>query len=355
MAKRTLIFLVLAAGAIGLCGAGLMQASQDLPPGEERVADEEENFLIQKAHERGAVLSALLEKLAPFGMKEESTTLRRELDTTLHRLMGIGSEREKLESLGYISENDHQNRDRERLFSVLRDLRHEGMAIAHRQMQMRMQEAEVRNLAEERRIQEIELALCRLEGRIVEMERADKAADAERLIAECEGLARKRQELQITLEFARIEQQSEDLFFCREFEKLEEIEEIEELEELEECEEPEFPCDEVWDRNSDEVWDKNCDEDWGDDLERRICHINDAAENLRAAGMIAEAEGLMHHAHELERELKAREEPRNERGMPAHIEHLTDEVRALRAEVHELRAVVLEMRELIGHLATDRH
>ncbi len=339
MAKRTLIFLVLAAGALGLCGAGLMQVSQDLPPGEGRVTDEEEDFLKQRAFERGAVLSALLEKLAPFGMKKESAFLRRELEAVLQRLKGTGSEREKLGSLGYVSDTGRQNRDRARLFSTLGDLSREGVAIARRQMRMRMQQAEVEHLAGARKIQEIELTLCRMESKIAELEHLDKIEDVELLIAKRDGLARKLQELQITLEIDNIEKERAYLFFCHELQKLEEIEEIEEIEECEECKEPEL----------------SHDEDWGGDLERRIDHIRNAAENLRAAGMIAEAEGLMYHSQELERELREREMPRNERGTTVHIEHLTDEVHALRAEVRELRAVVLEMRELIGQLVTDRH
>ena len=90
------------------------------------------------------------------------------------------------------------------------------------------------------------------------------------------------------------------------------------------------------------------------ELERRMHHLDVAAEHLEAAGYEDWAQRLAGHAEELEAEYHARREHRDRDELAAHVEELTEVVHHLHREVEELREVVRDMQERIEVLSARR-
>jgi polyhydroxyalkanoate synthesis regulator phasin len=95
----------------------------------------------------------------------------------------------------------------------------------------------------------------------------------------------------------------------------------------------------------------------GDELGRRIGHLEQAAENLKAAGMHEQVEQLEHVMNELRRQRQhehAEAEQRERANPRRHFEELRHTVRELREEVQDLRELVQELRERVEDLSADR-
>lgn len=88
-----------------------------------------------------------------------------------------------------------------------------------------------------------------------------------------------------------------------------------------------------------------------EEIERRIHHLVQAAENLHAAGMHGQAEDLMGQAEELHRRREAMERSCHGPGsLEDRLAELTEVVHDLRAEVHGLREVIEELRRRLDEL-----
>lgn len=115
------------------------------------------------------------------------------------------------------------------------------------------------------------------------------------------------------------------------------------------------------DRRSDHERDRP--HEGGDDLQRRVRHLQLAAENLKAAGLHDEANRFWQDAENMIRELRNRTQERRENSRGDHpehprgdggqteVQHLRGEVEQLRRELHEIKRF---LREIIDEDDQDR-
>lgn len=87
-----------------------------------------------------------------------------------------------------------------------------------------------------------------------------------------------------------------------------------------------------------------------EDVERRLQHMIQAAENLEAADMREQAEQLRRHAEEMERQLRRHMEGDRPGGPDERLDMLVGQMHELRAEVRELTELVRELHRRLDKL-----